>query len=838
MRKRFLLHSVLLALFVIVFYGIVNILLYQNGYIYGSTVDWLSQHIAYAEYIRDVIYETKNLFPDFSMHLSGGVNMAQLVYYGIYRPEILLSLFFPMVAMKDFLSVTAILWVIGSVELLYIWLRKEKVNDWIAFFVALLFTLAGPVLFHTHRHYMFINYLPGEILTFIGIHQYVEHRKSRWMIVGIVLMVLESYFFSVSALFMCGIYAIFCVLRKEYTLRLGIQELLCLLLHVGLALGIASFLLVPTAFSMLAQHRSAIDTLTLLSLLTPDLDMSAIIYTEKDASYAIGFSMIGYLAILHTLIQKDRSKRWFAFLVLIVAIFPIFCYVLNGMQYVRQKSLIPMLPLVTFIVGMMLDSILFERKKILIFLLIVSCIPLYYMQGSAQIFCLLEVILLCILLYYYQKKKKQYVLYPYLVFPLIACIAINMDESYVKISEYNKYENEQIQEMAQTIIEEDDGVYRFDNLIKQGDTINRVIDMGMWKTSMYNSNQNQDYTALYHDVMRVPVTSSTRANLKASIQPFFQSMMSVKYMMMSGDVPYGYETIMEEDEIKLVKNDNVMPMAYASSSLLSLEAFLQLSYPYTLDALYHQVIVDNDVDSVYESHVNTYTQAYDIVEQQNVSFLKINNGYRIVAKEDAQITISLSQPIKDQLLILGFSVGDVVNEQVTPVSITVNGLTTIRSQTNNIYKNNKDDFGYVLSSNEEWDTITIQFSKGTYSIYEPSAYIMDATLLSKHAQEVTALTIEENDDSVLAGFIDVENDGYFVTSLLYQDGFHVYVDGEEVSYEKVNTAFVGFAITQGEHQIVIEFEMPGKRLGYSISICAILIASGIYIIRRRKGYVR
>lgn len=62
---------------------------------------------------------------------------------------------------------------------------------------------------------MFINYMPWLILTFIGIQRYLQKRKSALMMIGIVLMILESYFYSVSALFMCGIYAIYEILRMQ-----------------------------------------------------------------------------------------------------------------------------------------------------------------------------------------------------------------------------------------------------------------------------------------------------------------------------------------------------------------------------------------------------------------------------------------------------------------------------------------------------------------------------------------------------------------------------------------------------------------------------------------------
>ena len=41
---------------------------------------------------------------------------------------------------------------------------------------------------------------------------------------------------------------------------------------------------------------------------------------------------------------------------------------------------------------------------------------------------------------------------------------------------------------------------------------------------------------------------------------------------------------------------------------------------------------------------------------------------------------------------------------------------------------------------------------------------------------------------------------YFITTIPYDSHFEVLVDGKNVSYEKVNTAFLGFPLKQGKHK--------------------------------------
>ena len=53
-------------------------------------------------------------------------------------------------------------------------------------------------------------------------------------------------------------------------------------------------------------------------------------------------------------------------------------------------------------------------------------------------------------------------------------------------------------------------------------------------------------------------------------------------------------------------------------------------------------------------------------------------------------------------------------------------------------------------------------------------------------------------------------DGYFVTSVPYDKGFTVKVDGHTVKTEKVNKAFLGFRIGAGTHHVKITYHAPGN----------------------------
>ena len=84
--------------------------------------------------------------------------------------------------------------------------------------------------------------------------------------------------------------------------------------------------------------------------------------------------------------------------------------------------------------------------------------------------------------------------------------------------------------------------------------------------------------------------------------------------------------------------------------------------------------------------------------------------------------------------------------------------------------------------------------------------------------------------------MDANESGYFNLSIPYDKGFIIKVDGKEIDYEKVNKAFIGFPISEGNHKIEIEFKAPNAFAGKLLSMIGCLIFAIImkYQYREKK----
>lgn len=119
-----------------------------SDYIYGSSVDWLSQHSVLPDYFRQSFYDTGRLFPEFNLNLGAGQNAYNFSYYGFMNPIILISYFLPNVQMALYISISSIVVVLLSIYIFYFWLKSHNnMNRSTVYFIT--FYLPAPVHYCT-----------------------------------------------------------------------------------------------------------------------------------------------------------------------------------------------------------------------------------------------------------------------------------------------------------------------------------------------------------------------------------------------------------------------------------------------------------------------------------------------------------------------------------------------------------------------------------------------------------------------------------------------------------------------------------------------------------------
>ncbi|MGN0992990.1 MAG: YfhO family protein [Bacilli bacterium] len=811
-----------LNIFVIIasFFAVCFIILGKGNVFYGSTMDFANQHYMIPEYFRTLFYETKDFIPSFAFNLGMGQNIFNFSYYGLFNPLILISYLLPFVKMSSYLATVSVLVVILDVVLFYYFISKKTEDRRIRFISTFLFAMASPLILHSHRHVMFVNYMPFLILGLIGVENYVYKNEKVLLMLSILFVVTISYFFSIPALIVMFLYGIFLYLKdnKKFVFRDFVCYFLKFAIYFIIPIMIAGVLLLPTFKAILNSRFDSGNTLSFLGLLVPDVNFNYFLYK----SYALGLSSILIISILNAVMSRDKPYRFLGIVFLLLLVFPVFNYVLNGFMYLNGKVFIPFIPLAILLFIKLISDIESKKTnfKILIFVFLVisvlGCIKydFIYVYLFDSLFTLIGIIL-----FKYGKKIPLFVIL--IIVSFSVCLFVNLKDELVDRKIVDSQYDKEISSIIKSFNDNDNSIYRTVSVTNGLYNSNNIRDIGEYKTTMYSSLTNKYYKDFYWNIFDTENPNRNDAIFSDVSNPLFNVYFGNKYYVSLGDAPVGYTLKSSFLDVKLYENDDVFSIGYASDKLMSLKEFKTLDYPYNVSALLNNIIVDKDVSSDFVSVVKKVD--VDIV---NPALAKEENGkYVFLLSEDKEYKLK-REKFDDKIMIIKFdmeysnSCNNSDNKGDT--SISINGIKNKLTCKGWKYHNKNYSFSYVVSPSEDLD---IEISKGKYVISNVNVYEFDYSKVKEIKKYHDEFMIDKKKTSgdYIFGNINVSRDNnYFNLSIPYDEGYNIYVDGEEVSYEKTNTSFIGFPIDKGYHEIKIKYTAPWLNIGKVVSVLGII----------------
>lgn len=609
--KRYLLLGILTAVFCYLF-------CFRYG-VFGSKVDWISQHSVLPDYFRQQFYETGELFPEFAANIGGGQNIYNFAYYGLYNPILMLSYLLPSVKMSDYMMAVQFLSLLASVLLMYAWLGRRGFPQRIRAGVTVMFLLSGPMIYHSYSQVMFVNYMPFLITGLWGADRYFEceeactgglvlthgsrihggryagnvrRRSGIWIAASVCLMIMTSFYFSIGGMLVLVLYGIHRFLAvceeegKKVTPGIFLTAGIRFAVPFILAVLMSSVLLVPTALTLTGRGGESAG-LSIAELLIPGVSASRFCYS----THGIGLTALALTALLaipcRTIVRLPRKRHvsqgirkdvffgrnlsdkvlaWGCITVLTV---PVFAYLLNGGLYVRDKAMIPFLPLLCYVLACYLNDLGSRGPvaELLPYALTVVLIYVFRRQGEAGkywklllldgavMFVCYAVILCC---------RKW--LFPALSHGLsglktgqwntavltavgIAFLILFGNECHdrgahaVSREFYQSATDARIGELIGEATEEEKGFYRTEQLGGEEENaanLNRIWNMDQYISSIYSSSYHKKYREFREDTFQIEEPFRNFLMQSAVHNPVYQRFMGVKYVVSDVEVP-GYE---------------------------------------------------------------------------------------------------------------------------------------------------------------------------------------------------------------------------------------------------------------------------------------------------------
>lgn len=827
--------------------------------IYGSVVDWASQHSVFPEYFRDLFYETDELIPSLAQNLGAAENIYYISYYGLLSPHILLSYLLPFVEMTDYIVAISLISLFSSVILFYFWIRKRH-SLIVSTLLCAFFALSGPLIFHSHRHIMFVIYMPLLIAALFFVDLFFEKNIKTPLAVTVFLIVMSSYFFSVSAIVAITLYGIFRYIEKvdatsgtAITLRGFAAEggKFAYVIIVGVLMS--ALLLIPTAFALLGGRNPTNSGIEIVDLLP-----SVMLEQFTGGGYSMGLSTFVIFALIDQLIGERRQYRFIAVVFAAFLTCPIFLYILNGFEYLDGKVLIPFIPLALILCGKSIERI-FDRlvnfKIVIPIFILVTVIGLFSIEtDSAYIPCIVDLVVVLALCSLasgrdFKVGMSRIAVFALLAVPLVNCIVVNDADELTTKELADRIDNKTAAELIETASERESSLFRTAYNLNAVDTPNKLYGTSHYTTTLYSSLRSGDYNRFYFDVFCNENSYRNRAIMSTTKNIFFNAYMGNKYWITSADggyVPQNCFLVKEKDGISLYEASGTLPVGYVSDRLMGLEEFESLEYPQTMEALMLYTVVDKELprtDFVSSFEKIELCGMFDDCEY----FEKSEDGHRYIkGSGESKYYYRLPEGCKGKTLVLRFKVDNTIGAISTDVKIWVNGVANKLTAADWKYYNGNTSFEYVIKPvGNDGDMLRFTLPDKDYEISDVELWICDFDEIAERAQNVDAFSADMSatGGDRICGSVTASSDGYFNLSYVYSEGYTVLVDGREVTPECVDTCFVGFPISAGEHTIDITFTAPGLSIGKCASVFGIvalipLICTDICaVIRSRKKKV-
>lgn len=397
------------------------------------------------------------------------------------------------------------------------------------------------------------------------------------------------------------------------------------------------------------------------------------------------------------------------------------------------------------------------------------------------------------LLYLYQKGINRNALLLLALGLVSVEAAVNTTITSVTTTSRSAYilDNEDVENLLEYSIPKNT-FYRVEKVTRK--TKNDGAWMNFPSVSLFSSVANADLSALFR---QLGCESSTNAYSITGSTPLVDSLLSVRYGLYSV-IPH--ESVLrnflaESGSTYLYENIYTLPLAFMLPDQLAQEFDPSAGTPAEVQNQFADLAGCSPV----------LTDAWGEVNAQNFSF---------TAEEDGEYYVY------------------VINKAIDEVTVEY-------EEQSRTFEN--VDRGYFLEIGwlNAGEEITVHCDGN--EILDARAYRFDENALGQIYEKLSkgGMTVTRWQDTRIEGSVQAAESGTMFTSIPYDEGWTVLVDGTQVQTRKIMGAFLGFDVPQGGHQITFTYFPPGLKAGMAISGISILFIAlafaGSRLRRNKKG---
>ena len=783
-KKKTVLMTLLFSLII----GLI-ILIVNKMYPFGNNTifmfDLKNQYIAFYKMLRNIIIDNGSFL--YSFNIGFGTPLIQIISYYLLNP-ISILLLFDSITMIRIINILLVVLIptLSSVSMSYY--LSEKNNKYVIP-LSLLYGYSA-YLFAYSTNYMWTIEMSLLPLITLGVERLFKDKKSIVYFISLMLSLLINYYIG----YMLCIYSVIYFLLYLFIYRKNIDNIknkIFIFIKYSLLAGLlCSFIFVPLSYYLFNNSESIGLNLfnsnisyNIFELISSLFTGARITLNEGDLVGTlpnIGSSIIVLVLLVSFVFNKKinkNDKRMYLILLSIYVLFTsisYFDYVLHAFHY----------PI----------GFPFRYAFIITFLLIkISTISIDKLDLDKKSYVTLGIIIVVLTLTMsINSVISYYVLFINLGIIVLYCLLFKLDEN-VKYIISAVMIIEIIINSTSSMPHVNNYKETIKNINNTTSILNKIDDNSFYRVASVNKTTHNDgalynynsidsfYSGNNYDVIRLNDSLGISNNLVHMVKYYgdndiYNALFDVKY------------TIYEND----VKENNTLGLIYYVEDEIKTYKVSDNIIDNYNNLIYKMSYIDNIIVPVYPSKsVNNNEISYELDGETIIIGTK---GYSHIYTEDGNYQVKDNMICKDDI-----SMCETIEKMVITNSKTIKVKYEDKDYKEVLfYKINKDKLNEFINRIEKVD------------------YKVDNNI---------TINIDNNSNRLL------------FTSIPYDEGFSIYLDGNKIDKIKLVDTFIGIDVPEGKHSITIHYDLPLKKEGSYITIVLLLIISSYYIyINRHNDY--
>ena len=403
--------------------------------------------------------------------------------------------------------------------------------------------------------------------------------------------------------------------------------------------------------------------------------------------------------------------------------------------------------------------------------------------------------------------------------------SLDDDVRYTTKKSYRSY-IDAMRPVAENVLNSDKSFYRMEKTDHR--KTNDNFAFGMRGLSNSTSTLNSETIAFLHDF---GLTSKSHWSQYSGGTPVSDSLFGLKYLIAKKDTDEIFESYQKtefgDENYDVWQNDNAMSIAAAvSSDIDSFENGMYNSPFKRMNAVVTAMLGEEDTVEIFRYvHYAADLDCGDLITSSvagHDKFAKTDAGYQ-------RLTFSI-KVTTDDVLYCYFP-----SEYKREAYLYVNG-----KKFGSIFGNETDHI-IELGSFEEGDTLEVALEplEDEFFIMNGESYFfyLDSEKFEKYMPRLCEnnFEIEDFSESSFKGKITATEERTTVyTSIPYDEGWNIFVDGERISPKKLMNGVIGFDITPGEHTLKMNYFPMALTVGLIIQASGLAAFVAAWIISEKK----